>query len=125
VYYYDPDRSELRGWVREGNRLAAVKPIDRFMSPRLNIRFHAGAGALKIERPDGTFFESVDEILKDRAEERERANQEHQRANQERQRAEEERQRAEEEHRRANQERQRADRLEEKFRSLGLDPGSI
>jgi Uma2 family endonuclease len=125
VYYYDPDRSELRGWVREGNRLAAVKPIDRFMSPRLNIRFHAGAGALKIERPDGTFFESFDEISQRAEMNRQRAEEEGKRAEEERKRAEEEHRRAEEEHGRAEEERQRADRLEEKFRSLGLDPGSI
>ena len=39
VYYYDPDRNELRAWLREGDQLKQVDAVDGFQSPRLKIRF--------------------------------------------------------------------------------------
>jgi Uma2 family endonuclease len=118
VYYYDPQRNELRAWTRQQGRLIPVSRLDGFQSPRLKIRFRPGPDGLKIERPDGAPFESFLEIA-------ERARREHECARQEQQRAEQEQQRAEEERRRAEKERQRAERMAEKLRTLGIDPDSV
>jgi Uma2 family endonuclease len=110
-YVYDPEKKEFRAWLRRGGALEPVVNVDGFQSPRLKVRFWPTAEGLKIERPDGTAFESHLEILG--------------RATRERQRAEQERQRAEQERRRAEQERQRSDRLAEKLRSLGINPDQV
>jgi Uma2 family endonuclease len=115
VYYYDPQRAELRGWIRREGQLEPVSQVEGWVSPRLRIRFWPGADGLKIERPDGTAFESFDELAERARRERQSAEQAHQRADQEHQRAEQERQRAE-------QERQRAEQLAAKLRALGVDP---
>ena len=117
VYYYDPERGDLRAWVRQDGQLVPVRQVEGFVSPRLGIRFWPGAGGMRIERPDGTAFESFPELA-------ERAKAEHARAEQERERAEQESQRAQQERQNAQQERQRADRLAERLRSLGIDPNA-
>jgi Uma2 family endonuclease len=73
VYYYDPETRELRGWLRREGRLTPVAQVEGWESPRLKIRFWPGAGELKIERPDGTAFESFEELAA-------RAHREHERA---------------------------------------------
>ncbi len=104
VYYYDPDRNELRAWLREGDQLKQVDTVDGFQSPRLRIRFWPTADEMKVERPDGTAFESfieLDERL--------------QRA--QRQAVQAQRQAVEAE--------ARAARLAEKLRALGVDPSQV
>lgn len=97
VYYYDPDRFALRAWVRQGERLEQVSQVEGWESPRLKIRFWPSPGGMKIERPDGTAFESFNELA----------------------------QRAQRESERAGQERRRSERLAEKLRGLGIDPETI
>ncbi len=111
VYYYDPERGELRAWLRQGDQMTPVGQVEGFQSPRLQIRFWPGAGEMKIERPDGRAFESFNEVAS-------RAQREHQRAEQERQRAQEAR-------RHAQEQGQRSERLAEKLRGLGIDPDTI
>jgi Uma2 family endonuclease len=111
VYYYDPEQNELRAWIRQGGRLTAVNQVEGFQSLRLKIRFWPTAGGMKIERPDGSAFESFAEIVE--------------RAETERRRAEQESQRAEQQSQRAEAEQRRADRLAEKLRSLGIDPSGV
>lgn len=94
VYYYDPGRGELRGWTYQDGQLNPVTHVEGWQSPRLKIRFWPSSSGMKIERPDGSFFESFNEIAE----------------------------RAQREGERADKERERADRLAEKLRSLGLDP---
>ena len=108
VYYYDPDRGDLRAWLRQEGQLVAIKQVEGFESPRLKIRFWPGSGGMKVERPDGTAFQSFQELAERLLHERGRAEQECKRAEQERACAE--------------RERQRAERLTEKLRSLGIDP---
>lgn len=111
VYYYDPDRCELRTWIRQGGHFVPVSHLEGFESPRLKIRFWPSSGGMKIERPDGSAFESFNEVSE--------------RANRERQRAEQERQRAEQAQRQTHDEKQRSARLAEKLRGLGVDPETI
>ena len=138
-YLYDPDKNTLKGWLRRGTGLDAIKPIDDWVSPQLNIRFDTSADELQIFRPDGEKFLSYIEIAQRAEEERQRAEEERQRAKEERQRAEEERQRAEEERQRAEEERQRAEeerqraedaelkaqKLADRLRELGVDPEQL
>ena len=100
-YVYDPDTHVMRAWLRRGGTLEPVPSVDGFQSPRLGVRFWPTAEGMKIERPDGTAFETHLELLH--------------RATRERQRAEQERQHA-------ASERQRADRLAEQLRRLGINP---
>ncbi|MBI3973382.1 MAG: Uma2 family endonuclease [Chloroflexi bacterium] len=108
-YVYDPDRGELAGWLRRDGRLEPIDPIQDWVSPRLGIRFAlAEAGELELYGPDGERFATFVEVIAQRGEER--------------QRAEDERQRAEEERQRAEQERDRAERLAAQLRALGVEP---
>ena len=111
VYYYDPDRCELRAWIRQGEHLTPVAQVEGFVSSRLKIRFWPNADGMKIERPDGTAFETFNEIAE--------------RANRAQERAEHERQLAEQARRQMQEEKQRSDRLASKLRAVGVDPDSI
>lgn len=101
-YVYDPDHGTLEGWIRGGEALKPIAPIDGFVSPRLGVTFHPGAGPddLKIIGPDGRAFPAILDLFIDRDAQRERADAEH---------------------RRADEERARADRLAARLRELGLD----
>ncbi|NET37925.1 MAG: Uma2 family endonuclease [Cyanothece sp. SIO1E1] len=61
-YLYDPDDEELVGWLRKGERLAVIDEMHDFTSPRLKIRFETEPGPLKIYRPDGSIFETRQEL---------------------------------------------------------------
>ena len=64
VYYYDPDNNDLRAWLRKGDKLERVQSVDGFQSPLLKVRFWPTSEGLKVERPDGTAFESFEELRK-------------------------------------------------------------
>jgi Uma2 family endonuclease len=72
-YLYDPDKKEFRVWLRRGDCLEPVSNVDGFVSPRLKVRFWLGADGLKVEKPDGTPFETHIDLLKRLAHEQERA----------------------------------------------------
>ncbi|MBD2438514.1 Uma2 family endonuclease [Nostoc sp. FACHB-110] len=94
-YIYDPDTTELSGWLRSENELAEIPQMINWVSPRLGIRFELSDGELQIYRPDGQKFLTYLELAQQREQAQIAAEQERQRAEQERQRAEQERQRAE------------------------------
>lgn len=110
-YEYDPDRGQLRGWLRQGDQFEPIAKMEGWISLRLNIRFTMEGLDLVLYRPDGRRFETFLEL--------------EQRAGAAQQQAEAEHQRAEAEHQRAEAERQRADRLAEQLRALGIDPGAL
>jgi Uma2 family endonuclease len=89
-YEYDPDRGELRGWLRREGRLEPIARMENWVSPRLGVRFTLAGTELVLYRPDGRRFETFVEL-------EQRAETERQRAETERQRAETERQRGREE----------------------------
>ena len=103
-YEYDPDRGQLRGWLRQNDQLAPIARMDGWISPRLGIRFTLEGTDLVLYRPDGRRFETFLELE---------------------QRAESERQRAESERQRAEFERQRAEQLATRLRALGIDPDNL
>ena len=96
-YEYDPDRGQLRGWLRRAERLEAIPEMTGWLSPRLGIRFALEGTDLALYRQDGRRFETFVELDQCFEAERQRAEAERQRAEAERQRAEAERQRGREE----------------------------
>lgn len=105
-YTYDPDpeRNDLAGFQRQGERLRPIDEMDGWVSPRLGIRFETSAGEVRIVRPDGVPFRS------------------HQELEQERETEQAARQQAEQ---RATQAEQRAIQLAAKLRELGIDPEGL
>lgn len=61
-YEYDPDRGQLRGWLRQAQRLEPITPMEGWISPRLNIRFTLQGTDLVLYRPDGRCFETFLEL---------------------------------------------------------------
>src|SRR5947207_11312985 len=55
-YVYDPDRNSLVTYLRRGEVLRRIRPVDGFVSPRLGIRFDLSEAELVIYRPDGRRF---------------------------------------------------------------------
>ncbi|HWE34943.1 MAG TPA: Uma2 family endonuclease [Isosphaeraceae bacterium] len=115
-YIYDPDRVELNGYLRQAGALEEIPTLDGWVSPRLGIRFDMGGPELAILGPDGRPFVSYIDLARQRDEAA------HQRDEAARQRDEAARQRDEAAHQR-DEERRRAERLAERLRALGVDPG--
>ena len=101
-YLYDPDKNDLSGWLRSGEQLEVINPINGWVSPRLGVRFELSE-ELEIYRPDGQRFVTYVQMA---------------------QRAEQERQKAEQAQSMLEQERQRAERLAERLRAAGIDPNN-
>jgi Uma2 family endonuclease len=96
-YLYDPDRNNLSGWLRTEGFLDLIEPIDRWVSPRLNIRFELAEPELQIYHPDGRRFLTYTEIA----------------------------QQSEQAEQRAEQAEQRTARLAERLRAMGVDPDQV
>jgi Uma2 family endonuclease len=116
-YFYDFSTGELGGCLRLNDKLEVIPEMEGWVSPALGIRFEleADTRALKLFRPDGTPFKTIQEVDRERVEAVARAEQEAARAEQEAARAEQEAARAE-------QEAARAERLAARLRAAGIDP---
>lgn len=79
-YIYDPDRNQLKGWLRREMGLDVIEEINGWVSPRLGIRYQLSGEELQIYRPDGIPFLSYQEVSEQLEQERQRAEQERQRA---------------------------------------------
>ena len=117
-YLYDPDRFELHGWQRRGNRFTLIAGMDGWVSPALGIRFDLAAGELRVFGRGGEEFLLFCEI-------EERRQQERQRTVEANLRADEEKKRAEAANLFADQERRAKETLQAKLRELGIDPDSL
>lgn len=96
-YIYDPETYELRGWLRQGQKLEPIANLQGWVSPRLGIRFEGLVGQeLEVYYPDRRKFVSSVELAA-------LAEGEWQRTEVERQRAENERQQKELAQQRADQ----------------------
>jgi Uma2 family endonuclease len=108
-YIYDPDRLDLSGWMRAGERLVPIEAIDDWVSARLGIRFVIRAGEeLVIYRPDREKFIGFGELDELRQIQQRRA--------------ENAEIRADNAEREALIARQEAERLAAKLRELGIEP---
>lgn len=74
-YLYNPDKVDLSGWLRSGERLEVIEPIAGWVSPRLGIRLDLGGEELQIYRPDGQRFATYVELARAREQQRQRAEQ--------------------------------------------------
>jgi Uma2 family endonuclease len=100
-YVYDPDKTDLSGWLLGQEQPEVIEPMQDWVSPRLGIRFDLSGAELKIFRPDGERFKSFEEIQ---------------------QQLEQTEQRASNAEQRAIQAEQRAEELAQRLRELGLEP---
>ena len=138
-YTYDPDRDEMKGWLRHGHGFAPIAPMDGWRSPCLDVTFRRPNGRWNLHHPDGEPFEDYAHIYHDRAATRLEREAAQQRAAEALQRAAEALQCAEAERaaketalrqaaaERAAKEAERAakEALLAKLRALGIDPDSL
>jgi Uma2 family endonuclease len=110
-YLYDPDGNNLSGWVRTEGFLDLINLIDKWVSPRLGIRFELGETDLHIYHPNGQRFLTPTEIA--------------QKAEKAEQRAQEAQQKAEKAEQRAQEAEQKAARLAERLRAMGAEPDEV
>ncbi|AFZ56978.1 Uma2 family endonuclease [Anabaena cylindrica FACHB-243] len=61
-YIYNPEKNQLRGWLRGEDGLDLIPSLENWVSPRLGIRFDLSGKELQIYRPDGNKFSSYVEI---------------------------------------------------------------
>jgi Uma2 family endonuclease len=61
-YVYDPDAQSLVIYLRKGEVLRRVRPVQGFVSPRLGIRFDLSGTELAVYRPDGRQFLTFEEL---------------------------------------------------------------
>lgn len=69
-YLYDPDKGDLSGWLRTGERLDVIETMSGWVSPRLGIRFEISGTELELYRPDGERFATYVELAALREQER-------------------------------------------------------
>jgi Uma2 family endonuclease len=66
-YIYDPDSNRLQGFLRQGGMLVRVRGTDRFVSPRLGIKFDLSGPEMVVRYPDGRPFLTFVEMDAERA----------------------------------------------------------
>ena len=74
-YQYNPDTNVLLGFLRRGDILGRIRPINGFVSPRLGIRFDLSGPELVVRHPDGRPFLTFEELEAERAKAVQRAEQ--------------------------------------------------
>ena len=72
-YLYDPDHGTLTGWLRGRRGLAEIVPMEGWVSPRLGVRFGLEGLDLVLVRPDGSRFQTYNEMHDEMKAERQRA----------------------------------------------------
>ncbi len=72
-YLYDPEKGQLKGWLRGSNQLHSIVPMHDWKSPRLGIHFKLMDKALYLYHPDGKRFTTHEEEAKRADAEAERA----------------------------------------------------
>jgi len=103
-YVHDPERGTLKGWIRQGNRLQPIAVMEGWQSPLLGIRFELVGQDMQLYYPNGERFSTYPELMMER---------------------EQERQRADQAERQLDEERQRSQKLAERLLELGIDPDSL
>ncbi|MBP0008477.1 MULTISPECIES: Uma2 family endonuclease [unclassified Roseofilum] len=124
-YAYNPKGNRLEGWLRKGEVLEEITPMEGWTSPRLGVSLTTVSGELRLLTAEGkqlgTYLDVVQERDRERLEkERERLDKEleRQRANA----AELERDRQQQ---RANDAQATIEQLRDRLQQLGVDPDRI
>jgi Uma2 family endonuclease len=81
-YLYDPDSNRLKVFLRRGDVLRRVRPVDGFVSPRLGIRFDLSGPEMVVRGPDGQPFRTFEEVVAARNDAEQRADDAERRAEQ-------------------------------------------
>ena len=97
-YSFNPDRNSLQIFVRRGEVFLAVRGVNKFVSPRLGLRFDLSGEEMVVYGPDGRRFLPFEDLDAERV-----------RAEDARRKAEADRQQAEDAQRKAEADRQRAE----------------
>jgi Uma2 family endonuclease len=63
-YLYDPDKGQVKGWIRGGGQLRRIASMKGWQSKRLGIRFELKDKELYLYHPDGKPFTSHQEETK-------------------------------------------------------------
>jgi Uma2 family endonuclease len=87
-FLYDPVANHLQIYLRHGEVLRRVRPVEGFVSPRLGIRFDLSGPELVVYRPDGLPFLTAKQLDERRQQAEVRADIEKTRADKEKERAE-------------------------------------
>lgn len=103
-YLYDPDKGDLSGWLRTGDRLDVIEPMSGWVSPRLGVRFELSGCELELYQPDGEKFSTYVELAALREQERTDKEQALQQL---------------------EQEKARSQQLADKLRELGINPDEL
>lgn len=74
-YIYDPNKNELRGWLRGEDGLDIIPEMENWVSQRLKIGFVPSPEGLQLYRPDGVSFKTYVEMFQELEKERQRAEQ--------------------------------------------------
>lgn len=90
-YVLDPEANHIMVYLRQGDVLQRVRPVQGFVSPRLGIRFEVVDGELVAFGLDGKRFQTFEEVAADSQQARQQARQQ---ADQARQQAHQARQQA-------------------------------
>jgi Uma2 family endonuclease len=128
-YIYDPDRGELFGWLRSGDRLLEVPSMQGWASPLLKIRFELVDGELNLSGPNGRRFATFLELVEQRnqaereKEQAQRDKEQAQRDKEQAQRDKEQAQRGQEQALRdVQQQAEMMERLRAQLNALGVKP---
>ena len=131
-YLYDPQKNNLKGWLRKDKDLEIIHNINNWVSPILKIKFVLTEIEIEIYRPDGEKFLSYVELEKEKQlalqkvfEEKQRANLAEEKVILEKQRANLAEEKVVEEKQRANLAEEKAKRLAKKLKELGINPDDI
>jgi Uma2 family endonuclease len=65
-YVFNPDTNHLLVFVRNGEVLRRVRPLEGHVSPRLGVRFDFSGVEMVIMRPDGRPFQTLEEAGRER-----------------------------------------------------------
>ncbi|ACK69976.1 protein of unknown function DUF820 [Gloeothece citriformis PCC 7424] len=74
-YIYDPDKIDLQGWLRSGDKLEVIEEMNDWVSPRLTIKFNLTPDTLEIYRPDTERFLTFVELAQSREQDRQKVQQ--------------------------------------------------
>ena len=121
-YIHDPDKGTLKGWTREGTWFQPIPDMNGWVSPLMGIRFELIGKDMQLYYPDGRPFETYPEIMKQREQERLRADREQSMRQQAESRADREQQLREQAENQLEQKDNQLERLRAQLRALGIDP---
>ena len=124
-YAYNPKRNRLQGWLRNGDRLVEITPMEGWKSPRLGVGFTTVSGELRLISPDGEVLGTYLDVVQER--DRQKLEKERERLDKEleRQRANSAEQERDRQQQRAIEAEAEVARLRDRLLELGIEPDEL